>query len=123
MEKGADVRRRPRSVSRRAGGARSRRGPPGTGVLLDFRILPPIRASPPSRPARCPHPETHPAMSELWRRCLSRLEAEFSAEDLHTYLAPLQVSEEESGFTLWAPNAYTMETVRERFLAPIVEVL
>jgi len=62
-------------------------------------------------------------MSELWRRCLSRLEAEFSAEDLHTYLAPLQVSEEESGFTLWAPNAYTMETVRERFLAPIVEVL
>ncbi|HEY6941772.1 chromosomal replication initiator protein DnaA [Dokdonella sp.] len=62
-------------------------------------------------------------MSELWRRCLSRLEADFSVEDLHTYLAPLQVTEEESGFTLWAPNAYTMETVRERFLDPIVEVL
>jgi len=62
-------------------------------------------------------------MSELWRRCLSRLEAEFSTEDMHTYLAPLQVSEEESGFTLWAPNEYTMETVRERFLDPILEVL
>ena len=62
-------------------------------------------------------------MSELWRRCLSRLEAEFSAEDIHTYLAPLQVGEDESGFTLWAPNAYTMETVRERFLDRIMTVL
>ena len=62
-------------------------------------------------------------MSELWRRCLSRLEAEFSTEDVHTYLAPLQVSEEKSGFTLWAPNAYTMETVRERFLGAISAVL
>ncbi|MEO7755849.1 MAG: chromosomal replication initiator protein DnaA [Dokdonella sp.] len=62
-------------------------------------------------------------MSELWRRCLSRLEAEFSAEDVHTYLAPLQVGEDESGFTLWAPNAYTMETVRERFLDRIMAVL
>jgi len=62
-------------------------------------------------------------MSELWRRCLSRLEAEFSTEDVHTYLAPLQVSEEESGFTLWAPNAYTLEVVRERFLGAISDVL
>lgn len=62
-------------------------------------------------------------MSELWRRCLSRLEAEFSAQDMHTYLAPLQVVESESGFVLWAPNAYTMETVRERFLVRIVAVL
>src|SRR5512146_1137206 len=94
---------------------RGRRGQPCATVLLDFPVSPLFRAS--RRPAaRCPHPEAHPAMSELWRRCLSRLEAEFSADDLHTYLAPLQVSEEESGFTLWAPNAYTMETVRERFL-------
>ncbi|MFC5489036.1 chromosomal replication initiator protein DnaA [Dokdonella soli] len=62
-------------------------------------------------------------MSELWRRCLSRLEAEFSAEDIHTYLAPLQAGEDESGFILWAPNAYTMETVRERFLDRILAVL
>lgn len=62
-------------------------------------------------------------MSDLWRRCLSRLEAEFSAEDIHTYLAPLQVSEEDAGLTLWAPNAYTMETVRDRFLEPIRVVL
>ncbi len=62
-------------------------------------------------------------MSDLWRRCLSRLEAEFSVEDVQMYLAPLQVSEVEGGLTLWAPNAYTMETVRERFLNPILDVL
>ncbi|MBO9661612.1 chromosomal replication initiator protein DnaA [Dokdonella sp.] len=62
-------------------------------------------------------------MSDLWRRCLSRLEAEFSVEDVQMYLAPLQVSESEGGLTLWAPNAYTMETVRERFLDPVLRVL
>ena len=62
-------------------------------------------------------------MSELWRRCLSRLEAELSAEDIHTYIAPLQASEEGDGITLWAPNEYTMETVRERFLERIRLVL
>ncbi|NCT66630.1 MAG: chromosomal replication initiator protein DnaA [Rhodanobacteraceae bacterium] len=62
-------------------------------------------------------------MSELWRRCLARLETEFSAEDIHTYLAPLQVVEDGAGITLWAPNAYTVETVRERFVDRIDEVL
>jgi len=62
-------------------------------------------------------------MSELWSRCLSRLEAEFSAEDIHTYIAPLQASEDAAGITLWAPNEYTMETVRERFLERIALVL
>lgn len=62
-------------------------------------------------------------MSELWRRCLSRLEAELSAEDIHTYIAPLQASEGADGITLWAPNEYTMETVRERFLERIRLVL
>ena len=62
-------------------------------------------------------------MSELWRRCLSRLETEFSAQDIHTYLAPLQVVESNANFILWAPNAYTMETVRERFLDRISVVL
>ena len=61
-------------------------------------------------------------MSDLWRRCLSRLEAEFGTEDLHTYLAPLQAQEEGANLTLWAPNEYTMEAVRERFLVAIMEV-
>src|SRR6201989_3130658 len=62
-------------------------------------------------------------MNDLWRRCLARLEAEFSAEDVHTYLAPLQARMSDAGLMLWAPNAYTLDAVRERFLADIRRVL
>ena len=62
-------------------------------------------------------------MSELWRRCLERLETEFGAEDVHTYLKPLQASEGEQGLRLLAPNAYTLDAVRERFLARIRAVI
>ncbi|BFI94491.1 MAG: chromosomal replication initiator protein DnaA [Rhodanobacter sp.] len=61
-------------------------------------------------------------MSELWRRCLERLEGELSAEDLHTWLMPLQAREDEAGLSLFAPNPYTLETVRERYL-PQISVL
>ncbi|MET0230725.1 MAG: chromosomal replication initiator protein DnaA [Rhodanobacteraceae bacterium] len=62
-------------------------------------------------------------MNDLWRRCLARLEAEFSAEDVHTYLAPLQARESEAGLTLWAPNAYTLEIVRDSYLPQVRRVL
>jgi chromosomal replication initiator protein len=62
-------------------------------------------------------------MNDLWRRCLARLEAEFSAEDVHTYLAPLQARESDAGVTLWAPNAYTLDRVRESYLPEIRRVL
>src|SRR5690606_20523745 len=89
-------------------------------MLLDCHVRPPARDRP--RPATA-LPGPRAPMSELWRRCLSRLEAEFSAEDIHTYIAPLQASEDGSGLTLWAPNEYTMETVRERFLERITLVV
>ena len=50
-------------------------------------------------------------MSELWRRCLERLEGEFGAEDIHTYLKPLQSVEGDDGLRLLAPNAYTLERI------------
>jgi chromosomal replication initiator protein len=62
-------------------------------------------------------------MNDLWRRCLARLEAEFSAEDVHTYLAPLQARESDAGLTLWAPNAYTLEIVRDSYLPQVRRVL
>lgn len=62
-------------------------------------------------------------MSELWRRCLDRLESELSVEDMHTYLLPLQVCEEAGGLRLLAPNAYTMDFVRTQFLRRIGDVL
>ncbi len=62
-------------------------------------------------------------MSELWRRCLERLEGELSVEDLHTYLMPLQASEDAEGLRLLAPNAYTLDFVKAEFLPRIGNVL
>ncbi|MET3653874.1 chromosomal replication initiator protein DnaA [Dyella japonica] len=62
-------------------------------------------------------------MSDLWRRCLERLEGELNAEDLHTWLMPLQARDDTHGLQLFAPNPYTLETVRERYLARIETVI
>ncbi len=62
-------------------------------------------------------------MTDLWRRCLERLEGEFSVEDLHTWLAPLQATEDEGSLRVLAPNAYTLDVVRERFQPRIAAVL
>lgn len=62
-------------------------------------------------------------MSELWRRCLERLEGEFGAEDIHTYLKPLQPAEGDDGLRLLAPNAYTLERIEQDFLPRIRAIL
>lgn len=63
------------------------------------------------------------SMSDLWRRCLERLEGELSAEDLHTWLMPLQARDDADGLQLYAPNSYTLDAVRERYLVRIEAVL
>ena len=60
---------------------------------------------------------------DVWPRCLERLEAELPAEDVHTWLKPLQASVREDGLVLYAPNAFVMEEVRDRYLARIRELL
>ncbi len=60
---------------------------------------------------------------DAWPRCLERLEAEFPAEDVHTWLKPLQASLCEDSYVLYAPNAFVMEEVRSRYLVRIRELL
>ncbi|MEO7916797.1 MAG: chromosomal replication initiator protein DnaA [Dokdonella sp.] len=62
-------------------------------------------------------------MSELWQRCLARLQAELSSEEMQTWLAPLQASESVNGLRLLAPNAYTVDAVRDRYLSKISTLL
>jgi chromosomal replication initiator protein len=62
-------------------------------------------------------------MSDLWRRCLLRLESDLSVEDVHTYLKPLQATEDDDGLRLLAPNTYTLEIVKADFLPRIAAVL
>jgi len=62
-------------------------------------------------------------MESAWPRCLERLEAELSPEDWHTWLKPLQAEVRADRLTLYAPNAFVVDTVRERYLARICELL
>ncbi len=62
-------------------------------------------------------------MSDLWRRCLERLDGELGAEELHTWLMPLQARDENTGLQLFAPNPYTLDTVRDHYLPLIERVL
>jgi len=58
-------------------------------------------------------------MLSVWPRCLERLEAELPAEDVHTWLKPLQADARDDRLTLYAPNAYVVDEVRSRHLARI----
>ena len=60
---------------------------------------------------------------EAWPRCLERLEAEYPVEDVHTWLKPLQAAQRDDTTVLYAPNAFVVEHVRERYLARIRELL
>jgi chromosomal replication initiator protein len=60
---------------------------------------------------------------EAWPRCLERLEAELPAEDVHTWLKPLQARLRDDGLVLYAPNAFVMEEVRSRYLDRIRELV
>lgn len=62
-------------------------------------------------------------MSDLWRRCLERLEVDLSREEVHTWLMPLQARANGNDLQLFAPNPYTLDTVRERYLGKIESVL
>jgi chromosomal replication initiator protein len=61
----------------------------------------------------------HPA----WPLSLARLETELSAEDFHTWIKPLQCTAQGEGLALYAPNAFVVDTVRERYLTRLVELL
>jgi chromosomal replication initiator protein len=60
---------------------------------------------------------------DAWPRCLERLEAEFPSEDVHTWLRPLQAAEVGGRTVLYAPNAFVVDQVRERYLPRIRELL
>jgi chromosomal replication initiator protein len=62
-------------------------------------------------------------MLAAWPLCLERLEAELPAEDFHTWVKPLQVLAQGDGLSLFAPNAFVVDTVRERYLSRIIELL
>lgn len=53
---------------------------------------------------------------------MQRLEAELSAEDVHTWLKPLQADAGDERLTLYAPNAFVIDEVRVRHLERIQQL-
>jgi chromosomal replication initiator protein len=62
-------------------------------------------------------------MDAAWPRCLERLEAELPAEEIHAWLRPLQAEARAGGLTLYAPNAFVVDQVREHYLDRIRELM
>lgn len=52
--------------------------------------------------------------SSLWEKCLSHLEGDLSAQQLNTWLRPLQAIETEDSLRLLAPNPYVKAWVHEQ---------
>jgi len=61
--------------------------------------------------------------SPLWEKCLSRLEGELSAQQLNTWLRPLQAIETNDSLQLLAPNPYVQTWVQEQLEAKINHIL
>jgi chromosomal replication initiator protein len=60
--------------------------------------------------------------SQIWNRCLSQLEAELSAQQLNTWIRPLQIEEAPGGIKLFAPNRFVLDWVKDNFFERIEEI-
>ena len=58
----------------------------------------------------------------VWSQSLQRLEQEFPAEDVLSWLKPLQASQNGEELHLYAPNAFVVEHVQEHYLPRIQEL-
>lgn len=58
----------------------------------------------------------------VWSICLQRLEQEFPADDVLSWLKPLQASQNGDELHLYAPNAFVVEHVQEHYLPRIQEL-
>jgi chromosomal replication initiator protein len=62
---------------------------------------------------------------ELWHRCLSRLEDELPSQQFNMWIRPLQVVAASDGrsLTLFAPNRFVVDWVRDKYLELICELM
>jgi chromosomal replication initiator protein len=58
-------------------------------------------------------------MSKIWKKILDRLQTELSAEDVLTWLSPIQARIQDHTLCLWAPNPFVQEKIESRYLARI----
>lgn len=59
----------------------------------------------------------------LWQRCLRHLETELNAQDLNTWIRPLQAVEDGNLLRLLAPNSFVLDKINELFISKITSIV
>jgi len=59
----------------------------------------------------------------LWQQCLAALKEEVSPQNFNTWLRPLQVQQDEGRLTLFAPNRFVLDWVRDHYLDQLRSLL
>lgn len=62
-------------------------------------------------------------MSDLWNRCIQKLENEIPTQQFNTWIRPLQAVENGSELRLLAPNRFVLDWVKEHFIDKIEAAL
>jgi len=62
-------------------------------------------------------------MSNLWNRCIQKLEHEIPPQQFNTWIRPLQAVENDTELRLLAPNQFVLEWVRNHFIEQIEAAL
>lgn len=58
-----------------------------------------------------------------WRSCLQKLQSELSATEFNTWIKPLRVEESDSEVSLFAPNPFFVDWIRQQYLSKISEII
>ena len=57
----------------------------------------------------------------LWQHCMTPLESDLSPQEFNTWIRPIQAKEEGSILTLFAPNRFISDWIKQRYLPGIQE--
>ena len=61
--------------------------------------------------------------SPIWNACIRQLEAELSEQLLNTWIRPLQAEQHSHSLTLFAPNRFVLDWVKDHYLKRIQELV
>ncbi len=62
-------------------------------------------------------------LSVNWQRCIDHLKDELPSQQFNTWIRPLRVEDSGDELTVYAPNRFVLDWVREKFLERISELL
>lgn len=60
-------------------------------------------------------------MNNFWVACLGRFQEELSAQQFNTWIKPLHFKVDEQSLTLFAPNRFVQQWVKDKFLSRVVD--